>query len=691
MRRALPLAALALLAVGAAWFFLSRGDPAARAGEFAAVLARETGRPATVAGPASFAGWWAPSLTIAKIEIAQAGALENVVLRADGRGTAQAVLWGRAGAVNFDPARAVFEGDGLRLEFARGPRRLDARTMLAGAPLVVTGRAAMGGIAELSADWAGVAGAGGLDREGGLTLAGSSWRLDGRLADGALEARVTGTDPALGAFEAPLRLDADTLDVADARFAQGRAAIARQGGRWALDLRLGEIELAKAAELLARGGAWLPGDLDLRARAGALVWPSGRAEGAILVAGRENGAWALDEAAVRDIAGAAMRVTGDTLDLRAPDARAFLAALGVPVDRHLGELVLRGRLDPIAARVSPVQIALAGQRLEGALAWQDGRLKAELSGERVDLDPFFLRALPRPAARGPLLTRSQQALAARAAQAPAPGPGGWSRAPLGFDLAGAVPLDLDLRADALGIAGATLREAKLRAAFGRDGIAIEALTGALFGGKFEAQGALRGGAAPGFAMTYALAGAELGDILTAAGAGPILRGPAGLDGSLESSGANLSIWAGNLRGVARARATTAALEEIDLAGFARRYAQPGPAPDLAELARLVARGGRTALDAFDAEFRIELGRARVERWRASGGGGTIAGSGLIDIGNWSMDLAADFAFVGRAAFALAAAGPIPSPRLSFRPAADGAGPPAGSGAGSRAGPRPASR
>ncbi|MFM7345278.1 MAG: hypothetical protein ACKO1J_07935, partial [Tagaea sp.] len=414
MRRVLPLAALALIALGAALSFASRGDPAARASEFAAVLARETGRPVAVAGSARFEGWWDPRLQVARLDIAGIGVLEDLAVASDGNGTARATLWGRAGTLRIEPARARFEGADLRLEFARAARRIEARASLAGLPLTLTGRAAMGGIADLSVDWAGIAGAGGLDRQGGLTLAGQAWRLDGRFAgDASLEGRLTGTDPALGAFEAALRFDADNFDLPDARFAAGRATIARQAGRWALDLRLGELELAKAAELLARGSAGLAGDLDLRARASALTWPSGRAEGAILVAGREVGVWTVDEAAVRDIAGAALRVAGGELDLRAADAQRFLAALGVPVDRYLGELQVRGRLDPIAGEVSPVGLTLAGQRLEGAIAWREGRLKTTLAGERIDLDPFFLRAIPRPAQRGPLLTRSQQVQAAR--------------------------------------------------------------------------------------------------------------------------------------------------------------------------------------------------------------------------------------------------------------------------------------
>ncbi|MCA3265794.1 MAG: AsmA family protein [Azospirillum sp.] len=692
MRRAPLLAALALVALAAAYLTLSRGDPAARARDFAAGLARETGRPATIAGPVRFDGWWRQRLAIARVEIVGLGALEDVVVGADGTGVARAAMWGRAGSLEFDDARAVFTDGETRIEFVRAARRIEGRAIAAGLPVAFSGRAAMGGVADLRVSAVGLTAAGGLDPAGGLSLAGDAWRLDGRLtADGALEGRLTGVDPVLGAFEASLRLDAEAIDLADARFATGRAALNRQGGRWALDLRLAEIDLAKAADLLARGAGALTGDLDLRARAGALVWPLGRAEGAILVAGREGDAWAIDELAVRDLGGASLRVAGGLLDLRAADAQRLFAALGVPIDRYMGAVAVQGRFDPVAARISPVSIVLADQRFAGTLAWRDGRLHADLGGGAIDLDPFFVRSPQRPAQRGPLLTRSQQAQAVRAAQPPAPGPGGWSRTPLGFDLLGAVPLDLDLKAMSLRVAGTVFENAELAAAFGRDGIVLHRLVGRLLDGRAQIAGVWRGPPAPGFVADFALDGVPLRRLLPAFGLAPVFDGSANARGRLESTGATASILAGNLRGDVALAAPGAALRGLDLAAVARRYAQGATPPDLVELGRLVARGGDTRLDRVDLGVRVDLGRARVTEFRADGAGARIDGTGTFDIGNWTLDLAADFSFAGRPAFALGAAGPIGGPRLSLRPAAAGAVPPAGSAAPRRPGAPPASR
>jgi hypothetical protein len=694
MRRTLLLAVPALLLAAIAIFFVARPDPVTRAAEFAAALRRDTGIDARIVGKPHLDGWLRVSLHVPRVELAGGiGVLDELVVAEDGTGGARATLWGRAGTLTLTPGGAAFAGPGLKIDFARDTRRLTIATEAAGLPLALEGRAAMGGLADLSADWAGVKGKGGIDPTGGISLGGEGWRLDGRIgADRVFQGRVHVTDAALGALDADLRLDGENFDMPDLRFAEGSGSIARQNARWSLDLRFGEVDLMKLADLLARGGDMLSGDLDLRARVGTVTWKSGGAQGGILIAGRENGVWAVDELAVRDIGGATLRAQDGIVDLRSPDAQRFFAALGVPIDRHLGELVLRGRFDPAASRVAPIEVTLAGQRVAGAIVWRNGRLVAELAGERVDLDPFFLRALPRPAQRGPLLTRSQQVQATRAAQAPAPGPGGWSRTPLAFDLAGAIPLDIGLRARELIVGGTTLGDAQMLAAFGEDGIEISKLTGSLWRGRFDAKGKLAGGTAPGFVAEFALADIELGEMLAASGLTPVLRGPAHLAGRVESQGATLSIWSGNLKGEVRLSAPGTIVDGLDLGAVARRYAAPGNPPDIAELARLASRGGRSTLDEFDARWRLDLGHARVERWRAAGNGATIDATGQIDVGAWALDLAADFAFAGRKSWRFVAQGPIANPRLNFLPPAQnsgGAAPPAGSAARSR--PAAASR
>lgn len=703
MRRSLLLAVPALILAGIAIFFLSRPDPVTRAAEFAAALRRDTGLETRIVGKPELRGWFDVSLHVPRVEIADIGTLDDLVLAADGTGAARAALWGRDGALTLSQTAAHFAASDMKVAFQRDTKRLSIAASAAGLPLTLDGRAALGGLADLTAQWAGIKGTGGIDPTGGISLGGENWHLDGRIgADRVFQGRAHIADAALGEFDADLRLDGENFDVPDLRFAGGGGTLARQNGRWALDLRFGDIELAKLADLLARGGDVLAGDLDLRARVGRATWQSGEAQGGILTAGRENGVWAIDELAVRDVGGASLRVRDGIVDLRSPDAQRFFEALGVPIARHLGELSLRGKIDPVAMRVAPLELGLAGQRMAGSILWRDGRLAAELAGERVDLDPFFLRALPRPVQRGPLLTRSQQAQAARAAQAPAPGPGGWSRVPLAFDLAGAIPLDLSLRARELIMGGATLGDALVQAAFGAEGIDVRQLTGSLWRGRFEAKGKLAGGENPGFVAEFAVTDFEFGEMLGASGLSPVLRGPAKLSGRVESQGGTFSIWAGNLKGAAALSAPGAIIDGLDLGAIARRYAAAGNPPDLAELARLAGRGGRSVLDEFDARLRIELGHARVERWRAAGAGATIEGSGQVDIGAWALDLVAEFAFAGKKSWRFAAQGPFANPRLNFQPPAQtaassggprsgGAASPAGSAARSRPAGRPASR
>ena len=106
MRRTLLLAVPALILAGVAIFFLSRPDPVTRAAEFAAALRRETGLETRIVGKPELRGWFDVSLHVPKVEIADIGALADLVLAADGTGTARAALWGHDGALTVVASRA---------------------------------------------------------------------------------------------------------------------------------------------------------------------------------------------------------------------------------------------------------------------------------------------------------------------------------------------------------------------------------------------------------------------------------------------------------------------------------------------------------------------------------------------------------------------------------------------------------
>lgn len=693
--RILAAAALAAAAIAAVVLRPQAGPAAAR---LTAEIAALTGA-RVEAGPGARFGWaWPLRLEMPSVAIAGWGTLESLVAQGD-RIAGRATLFGRTGELTAAGGSLSFAGEGVsaRLDRAKG---LILETTVAGHRLRVSGRPSAAGLDALSVDWDAVHLSGTARwADGGAALSveatGEGARLSGtaRPAEGAFEGTLESPFASLGRVTSELRATAEAVDFA--RFVlegpdlRADGSLRVEAARMSLDLRLADAPLAAAlalaGEALARGG-----DVDLRLRAGRLAWPSGEAQGVILVAAREGGKFVLDELAVRSIAQASVRVRDGIVDLQAPDAARFLAALGVPGDRHLGALSLRGAFafDPAAGtvRASPVEIALAGQALKGTAEWSGGRLVAALAGDRVSLDPFFGVPLARPAVRGPLLTRSQQARAAAAAAPPPAGPGGWSRVPFRPDLVGGMPLELTLEARELVYSALALRDARLALSTKAGGIEIGALSGGLFGGTLDARGQVLRARAPEATLEFTLAGAEFARLLSAAGAPPVLRGPLTLKGRLAAAGTNPADMAAGLSGEIMLDSPGGTLDGVDLAGLFA-YAAASATPDLAELGRRLARGGSGAFTAATATLKIERGTARLSDARLAASGGALALSGLFDLANWRVDLAGDIAAPGaRQVPRIAIAGPParPNVRIGFSAAAGAEARPAGSGAPPRA-------
>lgn len=660
----------AMAAIGATLVLLAgaaalRPDAGEAAVSLSARISERLGLPTAVAGDARFAWAWPLRLEVPAIEIAGLGRLEDIVATGDSF-DARALVFGRTGLVAFRGMELRFEGADVAARIDPTDGRLTLDTALAGRPLKIAGRAAADGIRALEIAWDGHVFAGSARYEDGLTaialdVAGKNapgLRLSGRLLpremafEGTLEADPHGG----GSVRAELRAGNDEIDVAHFEIrtpklvATGTAR--RDAQRASLDLRIDEIPLADLAALTARNADAFAGDVDLRLRIGRLVWAAGDAHGIILVAAREAGRVVVDEFAVRSIGEANLRVRDGMLDLNAPDATRFLAALGAPVERHLGGLALRGALSVDAAapsvRIGPFELAVAGQRFGGDVAWRDdGRLAISLTGERVVLDPFLGRPLRAPPVRGPLLTRSQTARAAAAAAPPQPDPGGWARTPIRLDLVGGVPVDISLAARELVLDALTIGDARLVAAHDGAGLDIHGLTGSLHGGALSASGRVDSGRATGgqprFDAKFALAGSDWARLLPAFGAPGLLRGPVSISGRLTSGGAHASAIAGDLAGSLELDSPGGTIEGVDLPGLLAVRT-----PDLAELGRRLARGGRSAFTGAKGTWQIERGRARTSDLRLSSAGGSLDIAGLFDISAWHVDMSAAFVAPGAA-------------------------------------------
>jgi hypothetical protein len=655
-----------------------RPDPGAAADGLARTIAGRLGVPAVAVGPARYAWDWPLRLEVPAIDIPGLGRLGNVVA-VEGTVAATATFFGRTGTFAWRDGTMRFDAAGIAARFDPSDGRLRVETALAGEALRVSGRPGPGGLAALEIDWGGYALAGTARYESGLSsiaveAAGAgvpALRLTGRylIGEDAFEGLLEGGPADGGRVRAELRVGNDEIDVA--RFEIGTPGLVASGSarrdarRAALDLRVEEMALPAFADLAARHLGTVAGDIDLRLRIGRLTWASGEANGIILVAAREGGRVVVDEFAIRAIGEASLRVRDGILDLQAPDASRFLAALGMPVERHLGALSLRGALGVDTAapglRVSPLELTLAGQRLRGEIGWRGGRVALDLAGERVVLDPFFARPQRAPPVRGPLLTRSQAARAAAAAAPPAPGPGGWARTPIVLDLVGDIPVDIALTARELVFDAIALGDARISAVHEPAGLAVRSLSGSLFGGAFSGSGRLGSGrpdgGPPHFDMRFALAGADWTRVLAAFGAAPVLRGPVSLSGSLAARGASASALVGELAGTLALDSPGGTVEGLDLPGLIA-YAASARTADLAELGRRAARGGSGAFSQAAGTWQIERGRARTADTRIAAPGGALEIAGEFDLANWRIDMAASVVARGAAVIPrLALAGP----------------------------------
>jgi hypothetical protein len=687
----LGLAGLAALAGAALAWLLP--DPAREASLLADRLGAAVGQPARVAGPVEFDYGWPGTLRIARIELGAVGWLGDVAASGDAlAGTAE--FFGRTGQISADGERLRFAGDGVAFERAVSGDAWRVEGKLADRAVTVVGAGA-----KVAVQWGDVAATGEVAWQASnvaleLALAGAaplalSGTYDPR--ENILEARFEGPVAALGTVAGSLRATASLLDVAAFELQGGpfaaSGALQQEAGRTALDLRVGETDLAGLAALAA---ALPTGDLDLRVRIARLSWNGGDAEGLVLAAARTGDTLAIDELAVRAFAGAQLRVRDGQLDLQAPDATRFLRGLGLGVERHLGALSMRGRLaiDPsnYNATLSPLELSLAGQRATGALAFRDGRLRAQLNGDRIDLGPFFARPAVAPPERGPLLTRSQTARAAAAAQPPPPGPGGWARVPLQFDLVAGSRFDLALAARTLVFDAFSLADAQLAATFAPEGLSVTRLVGGFWGGRFEAALRLTGGTRPDLAVEFALIDGELARLAALFGNPQTLRGPLSLSGRLATAGRDAAEMAAGLAGQIRMSAPTGSIEGAEFSGLADRLGSGGRPPDLLELGRLFARGGRSDFRNLVGSWTVAKGVARTTDTRLAFRGSTrdLAGDlvGDFDIANWRLDLLFGLSAAAnapRAVVGLAGAADRPRVNLSVQAPGQVPGPAPGQG------------
>jgi len=292
------------------------------------------------------------------------------------------------------------------------------------------------------------------------------------------------------------------------------------------------------------------------------------------------------------------------LSAKSNDVATALAALGAAPD------VVRSFTGPFSLRVAAqgpadhVALSQLAYQLADEDAKGDGTL--DLSGARasarLDLETSRLE-----------VARYLDALLGR----PLREEGGWAKAPLALKGLGRFDAQVNLKSEALALAGTAFEDATLTATLDKGTLKLENVAAKWAGGALTANAALRGGdALPGFALAMKFAGVDSRDVGVALLGKAIATGR--VDGaiSLKGQGDSPNALAAATSGEVTLKGIGGAVDGFDLAAFEGRrtalHAGDDPGPVLGALT-----GGQSPINAFDLAFTIDQGVAR-------------SGAGIVD-------------------------------------------------------------
>lgn len=208
--------------------------------------------------------------------------------------------------------------------------------------------------------------------------------------------------------------------------------------------------------------------------------------------------------------------------------------------------------------------------------------------------------------------------------------GRWPAAPLDLSVLEAFEADLTLNARSVTLGPYAVADpaATLRLADGT--LAIERLTGDLFGGRLGLSGSLSEGETPAAALAFDLAGADAGRVLSAA------VGAEGVFGSVDvgfeggSRGVSLAGLADNMAGDGLVAVRDGRLSGLDLAAVAEAIDAPGSALSFLQTLRSALESGETRFAALNAPFVMRDGVAETESLRLVGDPGVGEGEAEYD-------------------------------------------------------------
>ena len=261
------------------------------------------------------------------------------------------------------------------------------------------------------------------------------------------------------------------------------------------------------------------------------------------------------------------------------------------------------------------------------------RFDAELRVGRWTVDPW-LPARDRPADRGVAI-----------------GGDGWSTRPMGIGPIPGWTGRLEAAASEVVWNAVAFEDLALALAVSPDSLALEGVSGRVFGGAFGLAGTL---------AASDLLGQVVVDVdadLVGAAAGPALAALAGVRGGIvgtidlaldaRAEGGSQSALIGSLTGDGLLSIRRGAVDGLDLTGVASALGTIESPSDFLDVLNGPMTGGRTGFDTLNAPFDVAEGQLETERLRLVSEAGFGEGTASLDLRRRLLDLTMDFSLYAR--------------------------------------------
>jgi len=360
---------------------------------------------------------------------------------------------------------------------------------------------------------------------------------------------------------------------------------------------------------------------------------------------------------------------GPTYDLALsvahPDLAAFLRAVAPdyrPASPKLGELKLSTKiqggsnkvaLSDLAAKLGTIDLS---GTVEAALAGPRPKVVARLAASAVNLDPF----LPLEGTGGP----SGGAVHPRGQGVSGANPR-WATVPIELAALKSNDADVALSAPTLTYGQYRIENVKLAATLSDGVLALDGLTGKLYGGDLKLTGKLDAKEAPQATLALRLSGANLGGAGLKVSELRLTSGVLAVSADIAARGASELALIEGLSGNGAIKMQDGVIQGFDLSAVDARLAQVNRAVDLLGLIQTGMSGGQTKVKRLDGTFTVKDGVATNKDLVIDAEGAAGSGQGTVDLPRWYMDYGVDFKLTGVAdapPFSIKLKGPPDDPR-----------------------------